>query len=222
MKHLTIIISAIFSLTIVIAIGFIGLLLSYELITPFNVIALTISILIGLFLGNFNYQMMTRRGILQVITGNSASFELDDLKPNQLSDIHELDPNEMTNNPILDKIITNRYKIAIWGDNNGRKLSDLHEIKTINYDNKLKTLEFQIRNKCVIKVKNPKTIHITKSYIKIKYAKEIVWQLNTENKETEQFVYLNTGKEIETKSNTKWKPHRFDLGIGMHALYLQC
>ncbi|CAM1357609.1 hypothetical protein THALO_70065 [Tenacibaculum halocynthiae] len=32
---------------------------------------------------------------------------------------------------------------------------------------------------------------------------------------------MNTAEKIYIKSNTKWKPHAYDIGIGMNALYLQ-
>lgn len=52
-------------------------------------------------------------------------------------------------------------------------------------------------------------------------AKEILWQIPAGPDSINQYNYLHTGEKIKTKSNTKWTPHNYDLGLGMNALYLQ-
>jgi len=165
--------------------------------------------------------MIIRRGYISTISGDNSSYYLDDLKPTPGSGVIELQPNELENYFDHGKVSIKEGTISIWGDWNGRQLNQKHKLSTIEYDNKRDVLSIYFSDYCQLQIRLPSSIHCSESYLKIFKAKEVKWQTFNDNREYDQFHYLNTGKDIVTKSNTNWKPKVEDLGIGMHAVYIQ-
>ncbi|MEM9544922.1 MAG: hypothetical protein AAGA77_03070 [Bacteroidota bacterium] len=221
MRIVKILFTAFLSFMIFVVSAIIGLVFYSELGQPYNSVVGGAWMLIGVYLGWFSYKNMRRRGILEMLSGNNASYDADDLKPTLGHGVLQVTPKELYESELLNKLKLRKYTIAIWGDRYGRKLDKQHRIDTIEYEDKGSILSIEMGGKYLLKIRMPKVIHISETYFKIINAKEILWQVTDENNKTSNYSYLNTGKKIETKTNTNWKPKSMDLGIGMHALYLQ-
>jgi len=189
--------------------------------SPYNIIMALVVLILGMFVSRFVFLMMTRRGILTTMTGNNASYDLDELEPVQGDGVIKLTAETLQNMNLENNLEFGAYKISIWGDWEGRKLDARHTIKSIDFDVDNRVLSFIFQNDCLLKIKNPSTILFAKTYLKIVNSTEVLWQIPGDNEEIKQYSYLNTGKEIKTKSNSNWSPHSYDLGVGMIAIYMQ-
>ncbi|PKR82277.1 hypothetical protein CW751_02805 [Brumimicrobium salinarum] len=185
-------------------------------------IGIVVVLLVGFIVSRFLFNLMRRRGVLAVMTGTNASYDVDDLNPSSASGVLKLDPIALVKLFQEHKIkFPQDTSISIWGDWQGRKLDERHQISSIAYDKKNNLLIILFKDKCLIKIRKPTLILLASSYLKIVKAKEIVWEISNKSSSIHTYSYLNTGKKIKTQSNTNWKPHKMDIGIGMHALYLQ-
>ena len=210
-----------FSLLIIVPFVIIGFIFYQEVSNPVNIILVIATTLLGVKLAVTNYQMMISRGIFNILSYNNHSPELDDLIPTLSSGVTNLEANGFTQFQYIEFLTNKSYKISIWGDQNEKQLNIKHKLNQIAFDDKSKILTFNFDNGKVLKVRNPRKIFSTESYVKIMFADEVLWQFLNEKNQIKQFIYSNNGTKINTRSNTVWKPKRFDLGIGMHALYLQ-
>ncbi|MDV7140432.1 hypothetical protein R3X28_16185 [Maribacter sp. TH_r10] len=202
--------------------GVIGVVLYSSFKSPYNVILALAVCILGLYLSRSIYIMMRRRGVIAVVSGDNASYDMDVLEPTASSGVQKLAPEELKQLFLENKVdFNNGLKVSIWGDWEGRKLDVRHIVNVVEYDieNKLLTIEFD--DNCLLKVKGPSLILCSSNYLKIVKAKEVEWQIDIDFPPIHQYIYLNNGKEIKTWSNTTWKPHEFDIGIGMDAIYLQ-
>lgn len=166
--------------------------------------------------------MMRRRGIISTLSGSHASFDGDDLIPTSGSKIVEVKPSALMKLFSDEKIhFEQGTSVSIWGDWKGRKLNLKHQIIAINFNHESDELSIIFKDDCSVTIKEPGTIHLSKSYLKIIKAKEVRWQIVNNVHSKDEFNYVHSGKEIITNSNTNWKPHFYDIGVGMNALYLQ-
>ena len=159
--------------------------------------------------------------MITAMSGDNSSYELDDLEPVPGDGVIKLTPDQLPNKFLSNELNLGEFTIAIWGDWEGRKLNSRHKLKSIDYSLKNRILSLVFHDNCLLKIKNAQSILASNSYLKIMNAKEVLWQVPAQTQLNESFSYLNTGKEIVTKSNTSWKPHVRDVGIGMNAVYLQ-
>lgn len=168
------------------------------------------------------YIMMSRRGVIEVLSGGSSSYELDDLTPQEGGGILPYTPIDLMNAFQKKKTLElAKGTLAIWGDFEGWSLNKTHVIANILYNQETNVLTIEFDNQCLLKVKNPRMIYCTNSYLKIIKAKEILWQVTVPSEAIYTYSYLNTGNDIKTQSNTKWVPHKYDIGIGQNAVYIQ-
>lgn len=188
---------------------------------PFNIILCIICLLIGLLISRSTFNMMRRRGVIEVLSGGSASYELDDLTPLESDGVSKFEPSELANAFEQKTLEINKATVSIWGDFEGRHLDKKHIIHNIIYNSESNVLTIEFKGDCLMKIKSPKLIFCSSTYLKIIKAKEVLWQTPTNSDTVESYSYLNTGKCIKTKSNTEWKPHKYDLGIGKNAVYMQ-
>jgi len=199
--------------------GIISVILYSELSSPYHIIIALSVLVFGLYTSRSAFNMMRRKGIM---FGNNATDNSNELEPDLGSDVLKLTPEALTNLCLQKKIKFNRgTTVSIWGDWEGRELNVKHELNSIYFDSEYNILTIKFYDNCILKIKRPSLIFYSSSYLKIIKAKEILWQTPIDSNSNNQYSYLNTGKEIKTKSNTKWKPHTYDIGIGMNALYLQ-
>lgn len=200
---------------------FIALVFYDELSQPFNIIVGALVLVIGFLGSRFVFKMVKHRGLISTMSGNNSSYGLDELEPVEGSEVVKLEPNELYKQFQDSKLNFIRGTVCIWGDHQGQFLNQIHEIDAINYDMHRKILVIRFKSLCSLKVSNPKRVFCADSYLKIVKAKEVVWQTVDKSGAVKQYHYICSGGQIKTTSNTKWKPHEFDLGIGMPAVYLQ-
>ena len=221
MKTFRTIIAFFQSLLPLIGFGIIGLAIYTGLESPFNIIIAGIFIILGLFVSRLLFNMMRRRGIISVMSGSNSAYELNELEPVEGDGVTKLTPEELQNIFKENKFDLKECTLSIWGDWEGRQLDFKHKIQSIEYNSEKNILSIQFFDNCILKVKKPRVILSADSYLKIVKATEILWQVPENSGSYSQYSYLNSGGKIITKSNTDWKPHKYDIGIGMNALYLQ-
>ncbi len=175
--------------------------------------------LIGLYTSIVVYKLIIKRGFLTAMTGSDAIYELDNLKPIEGGGFIQVRADELAE--IFKNKIEKAFTIKIWGDWNGRKLNNKHYISQITYEASEKELNISFHDKCFLKVLNPGIIHVSKSYIKIINADSVIWTVLSANQKEEYYEYTFSDNLIKTNTNTQWKAHKYDLGIGMNAVYLQ-
>lgn len=201
--------------------GIISTVLYSDLQFPYNLIVAILVFILGIYISRSIFNMMRRRGVISVMAAENSTFDLDNLEPTKGDGVFKLTPEEVKSKFLEDKLELTTCTVSIFGDWEGRQLNIQHKLKTVEYDSKNNTLALLFYDNCLLKIRNPKMIFSTSSYLKIVKATEILWQIPDGFKSHFQFRYLNTGKTIKTKSNTDWKPHEYDIGIGMNAIYLQ-
>lgn len=190
--------------------------------SPFNIIIVVFILILGLLSSRMIFNMMRRRGVIATLAGSHASYDLDELEPAPGSNVSKISPIELTKLFHEKKLtFSNGITVSIWGDWEGRKLNTRHHLEAVNYDVDNKVLTIKLDDNCILKVKEPRLIHLTGSYLKIIKAKEIQWKIPNDSDANDQYSYVNTDGKIKTSTNTQWKPHSYDIGIGMNALYLQ-
>lgn len=221
MKILHIAISVFISLLSFLAFIFLAFVFNAELRPPFNIIVGVLVISFGLIVSRMTFNLMRRRGVISVMSGDNSSFELDDLEPVAGDRVSKLKPEDLQSKFLANDWNLGELTIAIWGDREGRGLHIRHILKSIDFCKKKRVLSLKFSDHCLLKIKKPQTIFTSSTYIKVMHAEEILWQVPADSGRHHLFSYLNTGKEIKTKSNTMWKPHKHDIGIGMNAIYLQ-
>ncbi|HZH85897.1 MAG TPA: hypothetical protein VFD77_01180 [Brumimicrobium sp.] len=222
MKSLSTIVSLFYALLLFIGIGSISFFILVSSQSVLAIIAAIIVAIIGLVMSRFLFTMMMRRGVISVLAGSYASYDLDELKSAPNSSVLKISPAELSQFPIEQHLkFQHGLKVSIWGDWEGRYLEDRHHIESVDFDKKEKWLTIRFLDGCILKIKNPSPVYVTQSYLKIVKAQEIQWSIPTQTGLIKQYIYINEGENILTQSNTEWKPHHFDIGIGMNALYLQ-
>lgn len=221
MKTFRIIIALFYALLCFTGICFFGLLAYSEFTDPYNIIITSILIVIALYTSGNLFTMMRRRGVMGVMSGNNASYELDELEPVQGSGTQKLTAQELYTYFNEGKLDWQPTSISIYGDWEGRELNKRHQLQSIELDEKKDILTLSFQSKCLLRIKKPRTILCASTYLKITKATEVLWQVPAGLNKSNHYKYLNTGKTITTKSNTDWKPHKYDVGIGMQAVYLQ-
>ncbi|MFT6842365.1 MAG: hypothetical protein ACJASR_001132 [Psychroserpens sp.] len=204
-------------------IGFsiVSALIYSDLPAPYNILISVTLFTLGIYVSRSIFNMMMRRGVLAVMSADNATFDLDELEPTEGDGVLKLTPEELLNSFLKNEIELGECTISIYGDWEGRKLNVKHKLTSVEFHSIKNTLTLLFSDNCLLKIRNPKLIFYTSSYLKIVKATEILWQITDDFRVYKKFSYLNTGKNIKTKSNTDWKPHDYDIGIGMNAIYLQ-
>lgn len=202
--------------------SFIGVVIYSELNRPFNIIIAITFLIIGLYLSRFVFNMIRRRGIISVMSGNNATYDLDELEPTPGSGVLKLTPEGLVNLFSENKLTFNQgTTISIWGDWEGRQLDTRHKISALSFNQENNILTINFSDKCVLKIKSPSLIFYSSSYLKVVKAKVILWETPSSSNLNNEYRYFNIGTKIKTESNTKWISHIYDIGVGMNALYLQ-
>ena len=220
MKTLKVIIAFFQALIAMFGFGILSVVSYSEIKSPYNIVVGAVILLIGLYLSKLVFNMVRRKGLIDVLSENTSSSEIDQLEPTSESSMLKMNSQELKQMFNENKLKFKRgVTIAIWGDNKGRALDINQKLSKIDFNKNI--LTFRFSSNCNLKVKNPTQIFYTTDYLKILNAKEVLWETLIDSDTYNQYSYLNTGKQIITKSNTNWKPHTLDLGIGMNAIYLQ-
>ena len=202
--------------------AFFSLVILSELNSPYNYFFAIFTFGLGLFISRFVFNISRRRSLLSTMSSNQASPDLDTLLPTVGDGILKLSAKELQIMFETDQFnIVKEMTISIWGDWDGRKLNHKHELEHILFNEENDVLTFCFKDGCLLKVKAPENIFLASSYLKVLNAKEILWQTPSNNQMPNRYSYLKTKSGIKTKSNTQWKPHKFDMGLGMNALYMQ-
>jgi len=162
-----------------------------------------------------------QKGVIEIMTGDNASPELDTLKPVPGDGVTQLSEEELVSKFHNEQLALNTFTISIWGDRSDNKLNIEHRIKLISYDPDSLTLILFLENNYELHITQPRIIHISSTYLKILKAQKIIWKVNTESDLLQKFSYFNNGQAIVTHSNSEWQPSPYALGRGMTALYLQ-
>ncbi|WP_169736086.1 hypothetical protein, partial [Crocinitomix catalasitica] len=142
---------------------------------------------------------------------------LDALETTTCDGVYKLTAEQLQDHFSENKLTLGLSTISIFGDWEGRLLNAKHELEGIEFNVKKNILTIIFLDDYLLKVRNPRLIFVSSTYLKIVKATEVMWQ----TKDDLQYSYLIKGNKIETKSNTDWKPHQYDIGIGMNAVYLQ-
>lgn len=202
-------------------VGIIGFVFYEELTTPYNIVVATMAVVIGFLGSRFIFHMIKRRGLISTMTGDNASYELDDLDPTEGRGVLKLDLVEFYQLYLGNSIKFGQGKVSIWGDHHGKLLEEYHLIEDVQLDELRQIIVLKFNTQCTLTIVAPQHIFYTNTYLKIIKAKEIVWQTKDNSGQVHQYQYINGGNKLLTSSNTNWKPHKFDAGIGMNALYIQ-
>ncbi|WP_417265962.1 hypothetical protein [Brumimicrobium sp.] len=222
MKSFRVITSLFYASLLFFGVGSISFFILISSQSALAIIAAIIIGIIGLVMSRFLFNLMMRRGVISVLAGSYSSYELDEIKSTPNSSILKIQPSELHHFPFEKHFqFQQGLKINIWGDWEGRSLEKRHHIESIIFDEQAQWLTIRFLDGCLLKIKNPSPLHVARSYLKIIKAQEIQWITPTLTNATMQYIYINDGKNIITQSNNGWKPHQFDIGIGMNALYLQ-
>lgn len=91
----------------------------------------------------------------------------------------------------------------------------------MEFNAKRQILTISFKDRCRLIIECPSDILYTESYLKIVKAKEICWRIQMDSNSIHYYNCLNLDHEIKTESNTRWKAHANDIGVGIQALYLQ-
>ena len=211
-----------YALLPVILIGFFASAIIYDATQIWEYVIAGVLYVLALLIGRFIFNFMRKRGVIATLSGDNATTDVDNLEPQEGDEFREIKPNEISalfhsNEPFI-----NGGKIVIWGDWNGRYLNRNHTIESIDYESTSCTLIFNFKKGFQLTVQEPGRIFESSSYFKILKAKEITWKISKHHKRTEQeYIYVLQDNKIITSSNTSWKPHKYDLGVGELALYIQ-
>lgn len=200
---------------------FIALVFYSEINPPYNLIAAGVNIIIGFVAFRFTYILMKRRGIIEIMTGSSATPDIDSLTPTPNSNVYKFTPKDLAFNFQQGSLRFSKGTICIWGDRKARKLNKQHEICSIIYNPAQKLLTIKFYDNYQLDIKEPKMIFETSKYIKIINAKSVKWTISDTKSSQSYFLYSMNNKSIETDSNTDWHPHKYDIGLGFDAVYLQ-
>jgi len=202
--------------------GIISAVIYSDFKPPYNLIIAIAVFILGIYASRSIFNMMRRRGVISTMSGDNATYDLDELEPTPGSGVLKVTPEDLTQLFIDKKLkFNNGITVSIWGDWEGRKLDVKHTLNSIEFNSDNNILTIQFNDNCLLKITRPSLILCSNSYLKIVKAKEVLWQIPMDSAPSNQYSYLNTGKEIKTRSNTKWRPHEYDIGIGMNAIYLQ-
>jgi len=221
MKTLRIIVAFFHALLTLAGFIFISVVIYSEFSVPFNFICSLALFIFGSYASRSIFIMMKRRGVIATMSAVHQSSDLDVIEPSNGNGILQLTPEELRNHFIQSKLELNPCTVSIFGDWEGRQLDIRHSLKFVEFNSEKNILTLTFSDKCVLKIRKPKLIYFTTTYLKIVHAKEILWQVPNEPKTPSQFSYLNSKYKITTQSNTDWKPHEYDVGPGMDAIYLQ-
>jgi hypothetical protein len=209
------------SLLTFIGLGFLALAILGQMAPPVNYI-LSIIVLVAAFLAARSvFTMMQRRGVMSVLASNSASPDADDFQSLEENGIYKMHPRDLASHFSKAEFYLGECAISIWGDWEGRKLKEKNELISVSYSEVKNRLTFQFEGKKTLSIRNASDILLCETYLKIPRATEALWQYLVGMELFNQYSYLHSGNKIKTKSNTKWKPHKYDIGPGMNAIYLQ-
>lgn len=188
---------------------------------PLNIFVSFIILVIGFLISRNLFFLMKKRGVIEVMAGVSSSADLDNLEPVPGDGVCKIQSEELASLFFEGSLDFNGGAISIWGDHQGRLLEKDNVFRSIVYDSSRDVLTIIFTNSCLLKIKNPTTILYSTEYLKILNAKEILWKTPNDTGLENKYSYLNNGEIIVTKSNTNWKPHKYDLGLGQNAVYIQ-
>lgn len=174
-------------------------------------------LIIGLVVSYNVFVYIKRRGILEVMTENDSSSDMDHLKPTVNSGIRETSAQEFVKNFQNNKYLKNEGKLRIWGDWNKRGLDENSKIIDVSYLKEDSSLQIVFENGNQLTIWNPRIIHEASTYLKILKATKIKWEWE----EQSQFqVYKFKPEGIFTFTNSKWKIHELDTSVSKAAFVL--
>lgn len=209
------------ALLTLVAFTFISVVCYAKLSVPFNILLALAFFSLGCYGSWSVFSMMKRRGVITTLSTVHQSPDLDVFEPSESDGVLKLTPEEVRNYFLQNKFQLNPCTVSIFGDWEGRQLNVRHTLKFVQFNPEKSILTLTFSDQCILKIRNPKLIFVTESYLKIVKATEVLWQVPNELESSYQYSYLNAKNKITTKSNTDWKPHQYDLGPGLNAIYLQ-
>lgn len=178
--------------------------------TPLNFILSGITLLAGIKASQFVYNFYLRRGgVISEKSEHYEHFTSEEFLVNNLSSLE----NQFLHNGLK------KGHIRIWGDWKTTGLNQKHILVGVSYSSAENTLVFWFAGSWELTVKTPKKVFYSGTYFKVKSAEEVVWK--KEGEVLQKYIYRNAGKDLALSSNTDWKPHRYDMGIGADAVYIQ-
>lgn len=205
----------------IIGFSFMALIAYDELNRPFNNILCAVFLIAGVLAGRYLFKNIQRRGVMNVISGLNASYDVDTLEPNDYDYVYKSTAKELASQYKTNPNFPKEVMIKIWGDWEGRKLNKKNKIENIDFDEDRNILTIGFEGNSILKVRNMGWILFSKTYLKIMKAEEVLWRICDDESNKKDFSYLFNGEKLLCKSNTDWKPHKLDVGIGMDTVYLQ-
>ncbi len=173
--------------------------------------------IIGLIVSYKIFVYIKRRGILEVMTENASSSDMDQLIPVHGSGVRVLTIQEFVENFSKNDQLINSGKLKIWGDWNKRNLDIENKILEVSYLKEENCLQIIFENGNQFTIWNPRIIHEASTYLKIIKATKIKWEWDDQS----QFqVYKFKPDGIFTFTNSKWKIHEFDTSVSKAAFVL--
>jgi len=221
MKVLKIIFPFFYGLITFIGFGFIAFVIIDQFLFPFNYIVGIVILILAYFAGRLVFLFMLKRGVLGTFSGANESPDLDNIVSSSIIVFENLEESDGIKNTLNLNFINKPCKISIWGDYNGKSLASNLNVGKIELFESEKILSISFKGGNQLKIKNPSKIHVTSSYLKVIKSSEILWKDKQSNNSFHEYSYKIKNGKIITQSNTNWRPHRYDLGIGKNPLYIQ-
>jgi len=218
MKNVVNVIAAIIKAILSFAVfGFIALVLYNDIDGIIGIVISGIVACLGLFISLNVFKYVKRRGIMEALTENASTSDMDNLAPTPLDDYRAISVSELINNFKNKNSLISSGKLRIWGDWNKRDLDVYNNIVEIEFLAEEKELIFSFENGNILTVSNPLNIYEATTYLKIIKATKIKWEWN--NKEYFQlYEYKSNG--IISYTNCNWKISEFDTSVSKNAFIL--
>lgn len=112
--------------------GIISVVIYSDFKSPYNIIIAIAVFILGIYASRSIFNMLKRRGVIAVMSGDNATYDLDELEPTPGSGVLKVTPEELTHLFLDNKLkFNNGLMVSIWGDWEGRKLDIKHTLNSI-------------------------------------------------------------------------------------------
>lgn len=189
-----------------------------------NVLGIVPTMVIGLFalfVGYQIYNTVRRRGVADFVNALKASPDMDNLDPSDDSMVRKVSVKEFVDFVNEGNNFFKGRNIRIWGDWNGRKLENIHQLKRAKYKDGERLLEIAFRDKSQVYIWNPQRIIETDTYLKILKADKVRWEWKSINqKSVFYYDYRVENGKIKTGTNSDWKGDEMDTLLGEPAIFM--
>ncbi len=203
----------------------IGIAIYASLPNTSGIIILVLLGILSIWLGFKIFKKVQIVGPIEFMTAVHASPDLDNLEPTKNSETKRRSPEELIHFLENKNNLFKGGTFRIFGDWFGKPYDNYHEIKSAEFNDKLKLLTLNFKEGEKIEVYNPKHIFEASKFLKIISADRIklTWFYYGKTKTIENLYFLDyilTDKKFTTETNVDWYKPIFDISLGDPALMI--